>query len=169
MRLRRTARAVLAAAALSVLSAAPAAHADGVQLGGDVGSVLGLTVTDDPSGLGTFPAAGASTAKLTAEVTSTGDEALLTIADGDATAGPKLGHLVAGTGAGAKVLPLPLEAAAGNAAFQSLAAPVDPLLQRWTAPISAEAVTITLRQRVTAPATGAYSKTVLITVATTAP
>ncbi len=53
---------------------------------------------------------------------------LLTLADGEAATGSKLGHL----SSGAKRLPLPLEARVGTAAFQPLDASVDPLLKKWS-------------------------------------
>jgi hypothetical protein len=159
----RRAALVVVAAALVLPGAAGAR--DGVQIGGTVDSVLGLTVLDDPAGLGTFPKAGTAGVAFHAEVTSTTDETTLSVADGDATAAPRHGHLVSAAG----VLPLALEVAAGDAAFQPLDTPVDPLLRRWTAPLAAQAVTVTVRQRTTAPARGSYRKTVLITVAATTP
>lgn len=138
---------------------------DGVQIGGTVDSVLGLTVLDDPAGLGTFPKAGTQSVAFHTKITSTTDETLLSVADGDANVAPRHGHLASDAG----VLPLPLEVAAGDAAFQPLDGAVDPLLQRWTAPLSAQPVTVTVRQRTTAPAAGSYRKTILITVSATTP
>ena len=155
-----------AAAVVLALALPGAAGArDGVQIGGTVDSVLGLAVLDDPSGLGTFPKAGTQSLAFHAEITSTTDETLLSVADGDADAAPRHGHLA---GAGG-VLPLPLEVAAGDAAFQPLDGAVDPLLERWTTPLAAQPVTVTVRQRTTAPATGSYRKTILITVSATTP
>jgi hypothetical protein len=160
----RRAALVVVAAALALPGAAGAR--DGVRIGGTVDSVLGLTVLDDPAGLGAFPKAGTTSVALHAEVTSTTEETTLSVADGDANAAPKHGHLVSAAG----VLPLPLEVAAGDAAFLPLDPPVDPLLRRWTAPLAAQAVTVTVRQRTTAPAPGdLYHKTLLITVAATTP
>ena len=64
-----------------------------------------------------------------AQVTTTDSPTLLTLADGDATSGSKLGHISVGS----KRLPSPLEATIGKAAFQGLDSSVDPLLTTWTA------------------------------------
>ena len=63
-----------------------------------------------------------------AQVTATDEPTLLTLADGDATSGSKLGHISVGS----KRLPAPLEATVGKAAFQPLDGTVDPLLTKWT-------------------------------------
>ena len=97
-----------------------------------------------PRGSTTFPKAKTYEMAFDAQVTATDTPTLLTLADGEAVPGAKLGHLASG----AKRLPLPLEARVGSAAFQSLEAPVDPLLTRWNDAITRQKATVKLRQRV---------------------
>jgi hypothetical protein len=69
------------------------------------------------------------------------------------------------------VLERPLEARAGSAAFQPLDVTIDPLLAHFDRPVSSERTTIRLRQRIEAGERprGTYTKTLLITLSSTAP
>ena len=100
-----------------------------------------------------------------AQVTTTDAPTLLTLADGDATSGSKLGHISVGS----KRLPSPLEARMGKAAFQGLDSSVDPLLTRWTQQVTRQQATVKLRQKVKGKATGNYRKVVLVTLSTETP
>jgi hypothetical protein len=100
-----------------------------------------------------------------AQVTTTDSATVLTLADGDATSGSKLGHISIGS----KRLPSPLEATVGKAAFQGLDSSVDPLLTRWNEQVTREQTTVKLRQKVKGKATGNYRKLVLVTLSTETP
>ena len=127
-------RMILAGMALAIL-AAPTAGAQtapvegGTNVGGYAPSFLELILTPAASGFTTFPKAKTYQMSFNALVTATDPGGtLLTLADGEAATGSKLGHL----SSGAKRLPLPLEAKVGSAAFQPLDASVDPLLRKWS-------------------------------------
>jgi hypothetical protein len=100
-----------------------------------------------------------------AQVTATDEPTLLTLADGDATSGSKLGHISVGS----KRLPAPLEATVGKAAFQPLDGSVDPLLTKWTEAGTRVKTTVKLRQKVKGKATGNYRKVLLVTLSTETP
>jgi hypothetical protein len=100
-----------------------------------------------------------------AQVTTTDSGTVLTLADGDATSGSKLGHISIGS----KRLPSPLEATVGKAAFQGLDSSVDPLLTRWNQQVTRKQTTVKLRQKVKGKATGNYRKLVLVTLSTETP
>ncbi len=100
-----------------------------------------------------------------AQVTTTDSPTLLTLADGDATRGSKLGHCSIGS----KRLPSPLEATVGKASYQGLDSSVDPLLTRWTESVTREKTKVKLRQKVKGKATGKYRKVVLVTLSTETP
>ena len=163
-------RTILAATALSAV-AAPAAWAQtppiegGTEVGGVAPSFLELTLTQPKAGLSTFPRARTYTTSFDAMVTATDDTTLLTLADGDAASGSKLGRMASGS----KRLPQPLEARVGRSAFQSLAQSVDPLLTRWNEPGSRVKTTVQLRQKVSAKTSGSYRKLVLVTLSTETP
>ena len=163
-------RIILAATALGAV-AAPAAWAqtppvggEGV-VGGTVPSFLELILPQSGAGFSKFPRAKTYTMNFNAEITSTDGPTLLTLADGDATSGSKLGHL----SSGAKRLPLPLEARVGRSAFQRLDQSVDPLLNRWSEPGTRQKATVQLRQKVKGKTSGSYRKVVLVTVSTDTP
>jgi hypothetical protein len=163
-------RMILAATALGAL-VAPAAWAQtppiegGTNVGGFVNSSLELTLTQPKSSLSTFPRARTYTTSFDALVTATDDTTLLTLADGEATSGSKLGHMASGS----RRLPEPLEARIGRSAFQTLATSVDPLLRRWNEPGSRVKSTVQLRQKVDRRASGSYRKLVLVTLSTDTP
>jgi hypothetical protein len=160
---------VLTLALLTVV-AVPAARAqtqpvdDGTNVGGDVNSSLELIVTQ-PSGFSTFKKSGTFSLAFNAQVIGTENTTQLSVVDGDATSGSKLGHL----SSGAKRLPDPLEARAGSTAFQPLDDSLDALLTRWTRPVTREPVKVTLRQRVKGKASGTYRKTLLVTLSSETP
>jgi hypothetical protein len=144
-----------------------AAQAPGADIGGTVPSYLSLAL-DVPAALATFPkTAGVANATVGATITATDAPVTLSIADGDAESAPRHGHLVAAT----RILPAPLQAAAGGVGFASLEDPLGPLLMRWNDVLAARRTEIRLRQQVSAGAlrAGPYSKTVLITVSTQTP
>jgi hypothetical protein len=156
--------------ALLLAVAVPAAHAqtppvdDGTHVGGVVDSYLELILTQ-PSGFSTFKKAGSYQLSFDALATGTENSTQLSLADGDATSGSKLGHLASGS----KRLPDPLEARVGNAAFQPLDDVVDPLLARWAKPITRQAAKVTLRQKVQGKPSGTYRKVVLVTLSSETP
>jgi hypothetical protein len=152
-------------------AAAPAAPAqtppvdDGTVVGGSVDSYLELILTP-PSGFSTFKKSGSYQLSFSALATSTENLTQLSLADGDAASGSKLGHLASG----AKRLPDPLEARVGSSAFQALDDSVDPLLVRWAKPITRQAAKVTLRQKVSGkPSAGAYRKVLLVTLSSEMP
>jgi hypothetical protein len=104
------------------------------------------------------------TTSLAANVTSTAGEATLSVADPSTTAP---GHLVNG----AFVLPQPLQARVGPAAFGNVgSAPLH--LRSWSAPVSNDALAVDFSQAVAANdplRTGTYSKTLTFTLSTTSP
>jgi hypothetical protein len=159
---------VLTLAALAIGAAPATAQTPPVDgntgVGGDVPSAMELILTQ-PNGFSTFKRAGSFTLKYNVMATTTEGVALLSIVDGDATSGSKLGHM----SAGGKRLPDPLEARAGSAAFQPLDASVDPLLKRWTGPLAREATTVTLRQKVRSKPKGTYRKVLLQTLSSETP
>jgi hypothetical protein len=162
---------MLAGGALASLCClgAPAASAQdpGTSVGGTVPSYLELGI-DAPASLASFPSgAGFSRASLTATITASDAPVSLSIADGDADAGPRLGHLAAA----ARVLHDPLQVTVGTAAFQPLDTPLGPLLMSWSDVIAARRTVISFRQRASAAALGAgpYEKTVLVTASTQTP
>ena len=151
--------------------AAPAAWSQtppidgGTKVGGEVPSFLELILTQPAKGFAAFSKAKSYEMTFKAQITATDSPTLLTLADGDATSGSKLGHISVGS----KRLPSPLEAAVGKTAFQSLDSAVDPLLTRWSEAKTRAATTVKLRQKVTGKATGSYRKVVLVTLSTETP
>jgi hypothetical protein len=160
-------RTVVAAFAIVFLAMPAAARAQGGdgQVGGTVSSYLELRLSQPAKGFAAFTKARSYQMSLRAQATATDGQMVLSIADGDATGGSKRGHLAVGS----KRLSSPLEARVGKAAFQPLAASVDPLLTRWRAPLSNAEATIKLRQRVSSKATGRYHKVVLVTLSSETP
>lgn len=156
----------VAGVALAALAGARASAQEpppdgGTRVGGSVPSYLELALTAPRAAR--FPsAAGVHELTIRADVTASDAPTLLSVADGDATAGPRRGHLGR--------LARPLEAAVGTSAFQSLDASVDPLLARWGRPVTHTAATVRLRQRIDGRAGRAsYRKLLLVTIAPDSP
>jgi hypothetical protein len=163
-------RTILAATALSALAAPTVATAQtpidgGTGVSGSVPSFLELILTQPATTFRSFPRARTYQMTFDAHIVATDAPTLLTLADGDASSGSKLGHLVSGR----RRLPLPLEASIGRTAFQSLDQPVDPLLTRWTEAATREKATVRLRQKVRSKARGSYRKVLLVTLSTDTP
>ena len=147
-----------------LLAAAPAAAQTDV--GGTVPSMLSLEL-DDASGFASFPAGpGEHELIVRARITSTANRTFVRAADGDVASGRRLGRMASS----ASVLDEPLEARVGSDPFQPLDAEIDPILAEF-GPVSNKRVTIRLRQRIDAGERprGTYSKTLLITLSSTAP
>jgi predicted extracellular nuclease len=134
---------------------------------GNVPATLALTL-GAPASFGTFVPGIAQdyTAGTTATVTSTGADATLSVLDASSTAP---GRLVNGTYA----LTDQLQANADKGTFAALRADNGPLtLKSWSTPISATPVALGFKQHINGGEglrTGAYSKTLTFTLATTAP
>jgi hypothetical protein len=137
----------------------------GTNVGGTVDSYMEL-ILSQPSGLSTFKKAGTYSTTFTALATGTENRTQLTIADGEAASGSKLGYMASGS----KRLKDPLEASVGTAAFQSLDQSVDPLLARWAKPITRQPAKVTLRQKVSGkPSSGTYRKVLWVTLSSEMP
>jgi hypothetical protein len=164
-------RTILAASAIAALAAPAAAAAQtppidgGTEVGGSVPSFLELILTQPAKGFASFAKAKNYDMSFDAQITATDSPTLLSIADGDATSGSKLGHISIGS----KRLPSPLAATVGKAAFQPLDGSVDPLLTKWSDSATRAKATVKLRQKVTGKATGTYRKLVLVTLSTETP
>jgi hypothetical protein len=164
-------RTILAASAIGALVAPSAALAQtppvngGTDIGGTVPSFLELIITQPAKGFATFSKTKAYDMSFDVSMTATDAPTQLSLADGDATSGSKLGHLSVGS----KRLASPLEAAVGKTAFQPLDGSVDPLLTKWTQAATRAKTTVKLRQKVTGKATGSYHKLVLATLSTETP
>ena len=137
-------------------------------VGGTVPATLALTL-GTPAALGAFVPGADRTydASMTATVISTAGDATLSVADPSSTA---TGRLVNG----AFALSEPLQVRANANAFAPLsAAAASPLaLLTYTGPVSNDPVSINFRQHIGAGQalrTGAYSKTLTFTLATTTP
>jgi hypothetical protein len=164
-------RTILAASVIGALAAPGAALAQtppvsgGTNVGGSVPSFLELILTQPAKGFPAFASSKSYEMSFDAQMTATDAPTLLSVADGDATSGSKLGHISVGS----KRLSSPLEATVGKAAFQPLDGSVDPLLTKWTQASTRAKVTVKLRQKVTSKATGTYRKLVLVTLSTETP
>jgi hypothetical protein len=156
----------VAAAIVAVPAQAQTPPVDGgTQVGGHVDSYLEL-ILSQPSGFSTFKRSGSYQLSFKALATGTENLTQLSLADGDAASGAKLGHLASGS----RALPDPLEARVGSSsAFQPLDAAVDPLLTHWSRPITRQAATITLRQQVRGKPSGTYHKILLVTLSPETP
>src|ERR1700755_2721705 len=135
---------ILFAVAILMLAVPGVASAQTTGVGGDVSSQMMLSLDQPASGFAAFTKARSYSMTLNARVTATDGPMVLSIADGDATSGSKLGHLAIGS----KRMEAPIEAAVGSDAVQPLDATVDPLLKRWGDFGSNVAATIKLRQKV---------------------
>jgi hypothetical protein len=162
-------RAILLGATLALAPPAAARAQDpadgGTQVGGSVPSYLELILSKPGTAFTTFPKARIYSTRFEAMVTATDAPTLLTLADGDATAGARLGHRASGS----RRLPLPLEASAGQAAFRRLNSATDPLLARWNDAVTRRKATVRLRQKVRRRVSGAYHKVVLVTLSPATP
>jgi len=166
-------RTILAATALSAAAVPAAALAQsppdpitgGTNIGGSVPSFLELIIAQPATTFTSFTKAKTYAANVGVQITTTDEQAVLSIADGDVTKGSKLGHLTSGS----KKLPLALEARVGKSAFQPLDATVDPLLTKWTQASTRAKATVNLRQQVKRKASGRYRKVVLMTLSTQTP
>jgi hypothetical protein len=165
-------RTILAASAVAALVAPGVSAAQqpppingGTEVGGVVSSFLELGIAQPAKGFASFSKSKSYDMSFDALMTSTDGATLLSIADGDATSGSKLGHLsVAG-----KRLKDPLQARVGKAAFQPLDSSVDPLINRWSEPDTKAKATVKLRQKITKKTKGSYHKLVLVTLSTETP
>jgi hypothetical protein len=137
----------------------------GTGIVGLVPSYLELILGPPTSSFASFGKARTYTSSFEAMVTATDKPTLLTLADGDATSGARLGRLASGSHA----MPLPLEATVGKAAFQGLDASIDPLLATYKSAVSRKAATVKLRQKVRGKATGTYHKIILVTLSSQTP
>jgi len=165
-------RTMLAGAVIAALAAPTAAMAQtpdpvsgGTNVGGSVPSFLELILTQPSKGFAAFSKTKSYEMSFDAQVTANDAPTLLTLADGDATSGSKLGHISVGS----KRLAAPLEAAVGRSPFQPLDNAVDPLLAKWTESATRLKSTVKLRQKVTGKATGNYRKVLLVTLSTETP
>jgi hypothetical protein len=156
--------AVLAAGAVPALAQTPDPVGGGTNVGGTVNSSLELILTQ-PNGLSTFKKSGTYKLSFNVMATTTDDFTQLSIADGDATSGSKLGYMTSGS----KKLKDPLEARVGSKAFQPLTASVDPLLTTWSGPLARKPVTVNLSQKVRGAAKGKYRKLELVTLSSETP
>jgi hypothetical protein len=137
----------------------------GTGIVGLVPSYLELILGTPTSSFASFGKARTYTSSFEAMVTATDKPTLLTLADGDATSGSRLGRLMSGSHA----MPQPLEATVGKAAFQGLDASIDPLLATYKSAVSRQATTVRLRQKVRGKATGTYHKIILVTLSSQTP
>jgi hypothetical protein len=157
--------AALAAPAASMAQSPPDPVSGGTDIGGSVPSFLELILAQPTKGFAAFSKTKSYEMSFDAQVTATDAPTLLTLADGDATSGSKLGFISIGS----KRLSAPLEATVGKAAFQPLNGSVDPLLTKWTDSGTRQKATVKLRQKVTGKATGSYRKLVLVTLSSETP
>jgi hypothetical protein len=164
-------RTILAATVIGALAAPAAAMAQtppvsgGTDIGGSVPSFLELILTQPAKGFAAFSKTKSYEMSFDVQITATDPGTLVSLADGDATSGSKLGHLSVGS----KRLPSPLEAAVGKSAFQPLDGSVDPLLTKLSDAATRSKTTVKLRQKVKGKATGNYHKLVLVTLSTETP
>ena len=158
--------ALAAAALLAVAARAQAPPVDGgTGVGGVVPSYLELILSKPTSSLSSFAKARTYTSSVDVMVTATDKPTQLTLADGDATSGSRLGRLMSGS----HKLPLPLEATVGKAAFQGLDASMDPLLATFGDAVTRKSAEVKLRQKVRRKATGTYHKIILFTASSQTP
>ncbi len=136
-------------------------------VGGAVPATLALT-TGGPATFAPFSPGVAQeyTASIVANVVSSAADATLTVADPSSIA---TGHLVNGSFS----LPAALQAKARSGAFAAVGGSAAPTtLLSWAGPVSNDAVTVDFKQPIAASdalRTGIYSKTLTLTLSTTAP
>jgi hypothetical protein len=156
--------AMLALAAVPAQAQVPPVDG-GTNVGGTVDSYLELILTQ-PNGFSKFNKAGSYQLSFSALATGTENLSQISIADGEAASGSKLGRMASGS----KRLKDPLEARVGSAAFQPLDDSVDPLLVRWAKPVTRQEAKVTLRQKVRGtPSSGSYRKVLLVTLSSEMP
>jgi alkaline phosphatase len=136
-------------------------------VGGNVPATLSLTTAAGATFAPFVPGVGKDyLASLTATVTSSAADATLSVADPSSVA---TGHLVNGTYS----LPSALQAKARTGTFANVGGSAAPTtLITWTGPVSNDAVPVDFKQTIGATdplRTGAYSKTLTLTLSTTAP
>ncbi len=155
---------------VSFTIAAEPAPGTPVVIGGDVPSVLALTIGSPPSfGAFTPGVTRDYTASTTAVVTSTAADAKLTVSD---PATGTTGKLVNGTFALAQPLQVKATSTRGTsgAAFASLATPVS--LLTYSGPVGKDTATIDFKQSIAETddlRRGSYAKTLTFTLSTTTP
>jgi hypothetical protein len=158
-----------------VLLAAKSTNSSLGTVGGEVPSMLSLTIPTTTGSFGSFVPAVTRTydTALASTVTTTTGDAALSVVDAD-TANP--GRLTNTVGTTTFALPQPVQARAANAAQPNPAytavsgAPAT--LLSWSGPINQEPVTIGLRQLINSTdvlRSGSYSKTLTFTLSTTSP
>ncbi len=131
--------------------------------GGTVPSTLSLSL-GEPSPfqrVGTAGHGNVYVSVIRAEVTATDTPVRLSLVDGEATHGPRVGHLAAGS----SVLSPALRAQAGGGAYRPLDAAVPPELKSWGQPLVATPTKIGVRQE--APNAGVlrnHHKLLLVTL-----
>lgn len=162
---------LLAGAIVLAAVAAPTASAqrqpiDGsVPIGGYAASTLELAIGQPTTAMfSTFAKAKTYSASFTAAVTATDPGATLTLADGDAASGSKLGYLTSGI----RRLPDPLEASV-KGAFAPLDTTIAPQLTRWPEIVSHGSATVRLRQKVTRASKRTFHKVLLVTASSETP
>ncbi len=165
-RARRRALALATAVLAAALALAALARAQGSPTpGGTVPSLLGLSLSE-PSAFRRAGHRDLYRSAIRAEVTATDTPTELSLADGEATQGRRLGHLVGGS----SILPSPLQAAADGGAYRSLDAAVPPQLQRWGRPLARATTKIRLRQSAPdARALRSHHKLLLVTLTAAGP
>jgi hypothetical protein len=151
-----------------VLAAAPVVAGAQQSVGGDVPSVVQVSIIQ-PNGFGSFPKGAAArtySLNVAAQVTATDFPLTMTIGDGDDTSGARHGHLVSGA---SSVMPAALQVGVGST-WLGLDAPADTALAHWPQPIAHAAATIRLRQQVggAGPRSG-WHKLLLLTVSAQSP
>ncbi len=160
-RARRSALALAAAVLAAALALALLARAQASPTpGGTVPSTLALSL-GEPTPFTNAGPRDVYTATIRVAVTATDTPTQLSLADGEVTSGPRLGHLVGG----ASILPAPLEATADAGPFRSLDAPVPATLRSWSEPLSGAPAKIRLRQETpSARALRSHGKLLLVTL-----
>jgi len=157
---------VLTLAVLALMAAPAVADTppveDGTAVGGVVDGSIEL-ILPDTNGFASFKRAGSFTLSLNAMATTTETGAELSIVDGDASSGSKLGHMSAGS----KRLPDALEARVGNAAFQPLDETFEPFSLKG--PFTRKTSKVTLRQKVRSKPSGSFHKLLLVTASSETP
>jgi hypothetical protein len=159
--------ALAAAVLLASLALAALARAQGSPTpGGTVPSTLALSLSE-PSPFKRIGRSDTYTATIRAEVTATDVPTRLSLADGEVTAGPRLGHLVRGS----RILSPALQAAVANGGpYRSLDAPLPPPLKSWSEPLAGATAKIRLRQRAPgAHSLRGYRKLLLVTLTAAGP
>ena len=164
-------RMILVGTVATAAVAAPAASAqtqpiDGsTVVGGSVPSMLELILTQPATAtFSSFAKPKVYSTSFNAMATATDDMTFLSLADGDATSGSKLGYFTSGS----KKLADPLTASV-KGAFLPLDTTVDPQLFKWGDAITRQPATIKLRQKVTGKQKATFRKVLLVTLSSETP